>query len=75
MFPATPCLRQEIKHLCLRRAALDRLINSLEEYCLFVRTEQEMPPTRGLIQPNRRVLARPVRSCQASKPISIGRMA
>lgn len=75
MFPTTSTVGRELKDLCLRRAALVRLINSLEEYSLLTRREQKHLPISRLIQPDRRVLARPILSCKVAKPISIGKRA
>jgi hypothetical protein len=75
MFPATPHLRQELRQLRLRRAALDRLISSLEGYSLVTRREQEEPLISRFNEPEERILHRPVRPCQTSKPISIGKTA
>jgi len=66
MFPAPPYWRQELRQLCLRRAALDRLISS---------REREEPLIRRFNEPEERILRRPVRPCQTSKPISIGKTA
>jgi hypothetical protein len=75
MFPAPPYWRQELRQLCLRRAALDRLISSPEEYSFVTRREREEPLIRRFNEPEERILRRPVRPCQTSKPISIGKTA
>jgi hypothetical protein len=75
MFPATPYVRRELKHLCLRKAALDRLINSLEEYSLLAQCEQEEPSIRPLHRAEESVLTCPVQPWQAPKPHRIGKRA
>jgi hypothetical protein len=68
-YSATPAVQRRLEQLLLRRAALNRVIGSLEEYDLFLRHRPRKPAARSIqsCRSNESVLACAVRAWQISK--------
>lgn len=75
MNTATPYMQRELEHLYLRRAALDRLMNSLEEYSLLGRRDREKTSTRLMTQAEESIVGCAVRSWRHSTNSRIDRRA